>query len=137
MDQLKIKKQEIFNKLWKHALSMNEPSMYDDSCAYRGESGGKCLAGALIPDESYDDIIEGSTADEYPVYSRIPDLKGLNKIDRDAIIDSLIRPAQQAHDNSIAIRSSSATKINTALWKEYMINGLKEIASENSLNILE
>lgn len=48
-------------------------------CAYRGLDGGKCAIGALIPDEVYDQKMEGLIVDQivskYPVLEKyIPDL---------------------------------------------------------------
>ena len=58
--------QDIFNKAHKHFASMIEPSMNneesfgdDTQCAYRGADGNKCVVGAFIPDELYDENLEG------------------------------------------------------------------------------
>jgi len=66
--------QEIFNKAVKHFAGMAGPSMdsmIDDcggtQCAYRGvdEHGNenKCIVGAFIPDELYDENLEGDAID--------------------------------------------------------------------------
>ena len=62
--------QEIFNKAHKHFAGMTEPSMAgvdgDDEnpqCAYRGADGNKCIVGAFIPDELYDESLEGDALD--------------------------------------------------------------------------
>ena len=66
--------QEIFNKAHKHFAGMAGPSMdsmIDDcggtQCAYRGvdEHGNenKCVVGAFIPDELYDENLEGDAID--------------------------------------------------------------------------
>ena len=54
--------QDIFNKAHKHFASMTEPSMEAEDgnqCAYRGTNGNKCVVGAFIPDELYDENLEG------------------------------------------------------------------------------
>ena len=57
-----MKLQDIFNKAHKHFASMTEPSMEAEDgnqCAYRGTNGNKCVVGAFIPDELYDENLEG------------------------------------------------------------------------------
>ena len=60
--------QDIFNKAVKHFAGMAGPSMdaTDDTstqCAYRGTNGNKCVVGAFIPDELYDENLEGDAID--------------------------------------------------------------------------
>ena len=60
--------QEIFNKAHKHFAGMIGPSMGneesdDTQCAYRGTNGNKCVVGAFIPDELYDENLEGDAID--------------------------------------------------------------------------
>ena len=58
--------QEIFNKAVKHFAGMAEPSMdgtTSTQCAYRGTNGNKCVVGAFIPDELYDENLEGDAID--------------------------------------------------------------------------
>ena len=60
--------QDIFNKAVKHFAGMAGPSMdaTDDTstqCAYRGTNGNKCVVGAFIPDELYDETLEGDAID--------------------------------------------------------------------------
>ena len=60
--------QEIFNKAVKHFAGMAGPCMdaTDDTstqCAYRGTNGNKCVVGAFIPDELYDENLEGDAID--------------------------------------------------------------------------
>jgi hypothetical protein len=60
--------QEIFNKAHKHFAGMTEPSMGskeidNGQCAYRGAFGNKCIVGAFIPDELYDESLEGDALD--------------------------------------------------------------------------
>jgi len=56
-------KQEIFNKVWDHFIvnkGKRSMSPSGKSCRYRGEDGGRCAVGILIPDEMYSSEIEGS-----------------------------------------------------------------------------
>lgn len=64
--------QEIFNKAHKHFAGMSEPSMGDEDCdgtqcAYRGANNNKCVVGAFIPDELYDESLEGDALEEASV----------------------------------------------------------------------
>ena len=66
----KMELQEIFNKAHKHFAGMIGPSMGneesdDTQCAYRGTNGNKCVVGAFIPDELYNDSLEGDALDPY------------------------------------------------------------------------
>ncbi len=45
--------QEVFNIVYKHLLKQNKQSLDGDQCLYR-HGDLKCAAGALIPDEAYD-----------------------------------------------------------------------------------
>ena len=60
--------QDIFNKAVKHFAGMAEPSMdgtndTSTQCAYRGTNDNKCVVGAFIPDELYDENLEGDAID--------------------------------------------------------------------------
>ena len=53
--------QEVFDFVAHHLLTQNERSVspLGAECAYRGQNGLKCAAGCLIPDEIYDEDLEG------------------------------------------------------------------------------
>jgi len=67
-------KQETFNVVAKHLKKQGVRSNYRGRCLYRGPNGLKCAAGVLIPDNYYEDRLEGSTASTLLVGSII---KGL------------------------------------------------------------
>jgi len=50
--------QEIFDRAVNHALQMQEPSIDKTGCLYR-YGGNKCMIGAFISDEDYDERTEG------------------------------------------------------------------------------
>lgn len=68
--------QEIFDKVATHLLTQGEKSMLPHDhvvflnphlnieCAYRGENGLSCAVGCLIPDDKYDEYIEGKGVSE-------------------------------------------------------------------------
>lgn len=52
--------QEAFNCAVTHLLKQGRQSVYFGTCKYRHpESGERCAIGALIPDDSYDELMEG------------------------------------------------------------------------------
>jgi hypothetical protein len=56
--------QEAFDKILLHARTQKTKSLKHPNsplCAYRSPEGLKCFIGALIPDDSYDPIIEGAS----------------------------------------------------------------------------
>lgn len=61
-----MSKQELFDKVVTHLLTQNEKSTKVISgieiCAYRGNNGLMCAVGCLIPDEIYNEDIEGLRA---------------------------------------------------------------------------
>lgn len=60
---VKMNKQEIFNKVWNGFKSQDWKRSVDHAanCMYRDPSGFKCAVGHLIPDEEYSSEMEGST----------------------------------------------------------------------------
>ena len=58
-------KQAILTKVWKHLRKQGAKCVAgpDESCAYRGTNGMQCAIGALIPDELYDQYLEGMGAE--------------------------------------------------------------------------
>jgi hypothetical protein len=60
-----MNKQEIFDKVWqhfaveKHPRSLSYPEVFAGACAYRGANNAKCAIGIFIPDEIYNEMIEG------------------------------------------------------------------------------
>jgi hypothetical protein len=58
-----LTRQEIFNKVWQHAVIEQQPPSitYENQCRYRGPDGTKCFIGVIIPDEKYDPSFEKSS----------------------------------------------------------------------------
>lgn len=64
--------QEVFDKVATHLLKQGVCSADDDNdreCLYRGPNGTMCAAGALIPDDKYDPILEGFPVTDPRVWS--------------------------------------------------------------------
>jgi len=67
-----MNKQRIFDIISDHLLTQGKQSMRtivdidginedEPQCAYRGEDGMKCALGILMPDEAYNETLEGGT----------------------------------------------------------------------------
>jgi len=126
-------RQEIFNKAYKHALSMKELSkdvvsygMHQGySSKYRAKNGEKCLIGSFIPDEKYHPSIEGRAVDL--LFFDMEEL-GLNDWLKNDIghrkrRDGFLLDLQRCHD-----RASST---------DDMMGRLKHFAGERGLTISE
>lgn len=55
-------RQETFNTVYRHAKKQGCKAQSADgvACWYRGPNGTKCFAGCLLPDELYDEALEGN-----------------------------------------------------------------------------
>ena len=68
--------QEMFDKAVAHFADMDRPSMTAPSeyggkdCAYRGHEGNKCIVGAFIDDEHYDQDFESKGVLEYESFNK-------------------------------------------------------------------
>lgn len=98
----------IVQQMYDGLKSQNfERSVGDISCLYRGHSGLKCAVGHIIPDELYDDDIEGDPADSERVIAITP-FKDLVKLRQNEFVDrsdeetrtvvNLMLALQQIHD---------------------------------------
>lgn len=71
--------QEIFDTVANHLRKQGRPAMSEGNCVYRGPDGTKCAIGCLIPDELYEEDMEGRgvlaliTPDEYETKFVLPD----------------------------------------------------------------
>lgn len=79
--------QEVFDTIAAHLLKQLEVAQEGGLCRYRTEDGLKCAAGCLIPDDLYNDRIEGNS------WGAVLELKDWPK-DHDTLIISL----QGIHD---------------------------------------
>jgi len=117
--------QEIFDTVAKHLFEQGKPALSSSGgmCVYRGKNGLKCAAGILIPDEMYNDDMEGRTIEE----TFLPD--NLHKS-----VD-LIMELQEIHDvaDPNEIRSSVEHWGN---WKstDQMRSALNAVAHTHNLD---
>lgn len=133
-------KQEAFDKVWNHFITNDGPQSITivGSCLYRLDRDPKspirCAAGVLIPDELYEQEMEGSTSNtvilKYPL---------VGDILQDAY--GLVREMQLLHDDCREISDGSAFvdgngKIFPS-FREAMEFGLRLIAEKRELKIPE
>jgi len=100
--------QEIFDIVSNHLLTQNEKAENGtDLCVYRSEDGLKCAIGCLIPDDEYDDNIEGISIGAFVCENLELDSKEklvlLNNILKKEAIDvdeyfGLLKDLQNVHD---------------------------------------
>ena len=112
-----MNKQEIFSKIVTHLLRQNAKSMDEEEhCMYRGSNGTMCAVGCLIPDELYNEGMEGQLVGGLLAEN----LKLQSLLNLDAVGENLLIRCQAVHDNY-------APKD----WKKL----LKEIAEEFDLQM--
>jgi hypothetical protein len=54
-----LTEQQIFNRVWTHLNKQGDVSYGVGGCRYRGPGGTSCAVGCLIPDDLYEDWMEG------------------------------------------------------------------------------
>ncbi len=61
-----ISNQDIFNAAWQAFIVEKRPLSLNSEldCVYRGSESAKCAIGLCIPDELYDEQMEGGTPEE-------------------------------------------------------------------------
>ncbi len=148
--------QNIFNKAHKHFANMGEPSMdsmIDDcggtQCVYRGVdrdgNDNKCVVGAFIPDELYDESLEGDALEEASISefeigyydTRVTEVLskafGQDKLTDDQYL--LLAKLQSTHDrNASDWRNHESENIS---WYEFIKPALLSCASDFDLEIGE
>ena len=62
LDNLFDDTQDMFNHICEHLMSQGQRSKAAKAggCAYRGDDGMACAVGAVVPDEYYDKVMEGT-----------------------------------------------------------------------------
>lgn len=88
--------QEVFDKVYLHAMQMERPSREFRSCRYRTRDGNKCFVGALIKDEFYEYAMEGVNSNGILVQ------KGL-KSSGVSVSEKFLHDLQRIHDSKEVI----------------------------------
>lgn len=93
-----MNKQEVFEKVVNHLFTQNKQS-YDpilDCCALRSPDGLKCSLGILIPDDIYDERMEGLEVDklirDFPVFRKLWEVESQEDL-------SFLHRLQYLHDD--------------------------------------
>lgn len=127
-------KQEIFDKIWKHAVvEQNLPSYswFGDSntiCKYRDGEGHKCFVGVLIPDSVYKPEFEAKTLTN--VAKQIFDSEMITNDNIDFLAE-----LQKIHDYAAGRLSSSSHTID-----DYFVEvktKLERFAKQHLLSVTE
>ena len=84
---------DIFKQAYAHIMQQG-PSIHAASCKYRNFDGKSCAVGYFIPDEYYDEGMEGAAADELLDTWDLPDWMTEHEN------DSVLRAVQHAHDTA-------------------------------------
>ena len=117
-------KQSIFNQVWKHFVTNNQPLSYSNGqCKYRGDQGAKCAVGLLIPDDIYYPALEGATVTSSKMF---PVLRLLGLSDHIVFLNEL----QDAHDDVALDYGDADEPGRTATLK----NSLMDIALAQGLS---
>jgi hypothetical protein len=89
--------QQLFDQVAIHMVQQNAKSVDDDGdiCLYRGSGRLKCAAGVLIPNELYDDNMEGQSIGQ--VLAHYPALQERLGLDEQQV--NLLSDLQQIHDD--------------------------------------
>jgi hypothetical protein len=89
--------QGMYDTVARHLFTQGRPALDqtarpgEATCVYRGAEGTKCAIGVLIPDNRYDEGLEGSNAYNNHVLAAVG-------LDRDSDLTELAWDLQQAHD---------------------------------------
>jgi len=102
-----MNRQEVFNKVWEHAHTQKEKSLAkkgdpdENLCRYRGDNGTKCFIGALIPNEVYEEDMEGmNVANLVERFSIVGRTLGLaENVTRDSSDMRFLARLQYIHDS--------------------------------------
>lgn len=102
--------QEIFDTVATHLFVQGRRATSpgnDLMCAYRGEGGAKCAVGVLIPDEIYDEMMEGRTVSGLvgSAHYALPDWM--------IEAQELLKDLQNVHDTEVNWKNSAT--MNAAL----------------------
>lgn len=135
--------QEMFDKAIAHFADMDRPSMSTPSeyggsdCAYRGHHGNKCIVGAFIDDEHYDEGLEGKGVLEFatlnrscrvqPVLNAVAASMGVEALNDDQ--SQLLYKLQLIHDDH-----SDGFDIGEHNWYEVVEPYLAELADDCGFN---
>lgn len=127
--------QEIFDHVSRFLLQEQKGGAYKgESCRYRAPNGNKCAIGCLIPNELYEPIYEGRSAEiflgtEY-LDSGLKDSKKL-KILREQFKDNeagFLMELQAAHDDIEEFKN------NPIKWATALKDNLRGVASSYGLD---
>jgi hypothetical protein len=111
--------QMIFNTVYTHLLKQGGPSTIRGACMYRGQNGRMCAVGFMIPDDVYEEDMEGTNA--LSLIAHTPKLEHLQPH------MTLLRRMQGIHDD-FAMMSPETS------WPEWIKHGFRTLAEREGLD---
>lgn len=121
-------RQDVFNRVYKRAVSMEKPAYINGSCMYRSKNG-PCLIGSLITDEAYHKVIEHCGASD-PCVIEALEKSGVN-VENESD-KKFLCVLQSAHDNNVSNWNQGDW---SKIGKETMLEELRQIALFRGLEI--
>lgn len=101
--------QDLFDTVADHLLTQREACTEAGDCVYRGPNGLKCAIGALIPDDKYDETLEGDPGSEALRRIGHPLCDTAENPNRDTVFMNLVDELQRIHDEE-----------DPAKWMDYL-----------------
>jgi hypothetical protein len=112
--------QMIFNTVYTHLIKQGGPSTIRGACMYRGQNGRMCAVGFMIPDDVYEENMEGTNA--LSLIAHTPKLAHLTPH------MMLLRKMQQIHD-TYAMEKPEQT------WPEWIKYRFRTLAKHEGLDV--
>lgn len=127
--------QDIFNKVATHLIEQGKPAATElGICKYRTNTGLRCAAGCLIPDELYDNKIENHSVRYTETAAILYEAGVYDEDERDtqcgARVD-LLAQLQRIHDNA-ADKDLSLDEIKR-IWVHKLNEAAREHGIENTV----
>lgn len=114
--------EELFQTLVTKTLKNKVPAWdsHTDMCVYRGPKGSKCPVGHMIPNDKYEDWMEGNGA--FCIMSKLPEIF-------DGVYQAPLVTLQGAHDEAVqkAVRVTD-NKVSEN-WRKFFWAKAKAVAS--------
>lgn len=119
-----ITEQTVFDRVCEHLIAQGRPAAGErHSCAYRGNDGSACAVGCLIPDDRYDEGMEGAGVG-YTVLRRVPELTPVRH---------LLAELQRVHDSTALWNGKSAFTGHLGFDVPLLKGALRDVAERRRL----
>lgn len=123
-------KQETFDTVVRALIAQGGPSTERTAsgirCRYRGDGGRKCAAGQLIPDDWYEEAMEGRSVSDGADIGAVLAEHGHDLC--------LVGDLQYRHDNASWTRNAEGHYPSDAEWLAAFLEGAHEVAKNYGLD---